>query len=580
MSKLVRGAAGGSHAGRRRDRRLRRRPTRREVLLIALPVVAVMVASTVLTGSPAGFRWSSDEVRADDGCHGSVKTLTVAASPEIAGAVGEIAHVAMRSRRGSAAACSIRVSASRADQVLSRWNTDSGDRPDVWIPDSSIWVAKARERGVPAASSASIATSPVVLSASSHVAATLRPQAGQDSLDRLMDSRSSRRPVTLGVPDPRRSAESTGVLVALRAAVAARPDARAALTWALRAGPSDPQTPVDDASAGLADHPDTALPTSEQQVYLHGLRAGTPASSAVYLGPAAMQLDYPYVILGPRQAGAARTFLSVLMGTPARTVLARDGFRDSTGTARGPLADAPTIDADFHVRSAPPSIATVDAVNEMWAVANEPSRLLTVLDVSGSMGTVVADTGGATRLDLTKRAVTRALTLYDQRSEIGLWTFATDLGRRTDYREEVPVGPLGVPGDKSSGRTRLLRAVAAAQPIQGGGTGLYDTALAAVRTVRAGWDPNRVNSVLLLSDGRNDDDGMSLGALLDRLTREQDPERPVPVTAIAFGPDSDVDALRRISRLTGGSTYVARDPSAIGEIFLDSVGQRLCRPFC
>jgi hypothetical protein len=116
--------------------------------------------------------------------------------------------------------------------------------------------------------------------------------------------------------------------------------------------------------------------------------------------------------------------------------------------------------------------------------------------------------------------------------------------------------------------------------VRGGGTGLYDTTLAAVRAVRSGWDPNRVNSVLILSDGRNDDDGMSLGELLRRLTDEQDPARPVPVTAIAFGPGGDIRALRRISEVTGGSAYEATDPATIARIFLDSVGQRLCRPFC
>jgi secreted protein with Ig-like and vWFA domain len=99
--------------------------------------------------------------------------------------------------------------------------------------------------------------------------------------------------------------------------------------------------------------------------------------------------------------------------------------------------------------------------------------------------------------------------------------------------------------------------------------------------VRAGYDPDRVNVVLLLTDGMNDDvNSITMDQLLSTLAAEQDPARPVPVISIAFGPDSDVAALQQISRATGGATYLSQDPRQIGEIFLDAVGQRLCRPSC
>jgi hypothetical protein len=87
--------------------------------------------------------------------------------------------------------------------------------------------------------------------------------------------------------------------------------------------------------------------------------------------------------------------------------------------------------------------------------------------------------------------------------------------------------------------------------------------------------------VLILSDGMNDDLGsISLDGLLSTLAAEQDAARPVPVISIAFGPDSDVEALSQISKATGGAAYESRDPRQVGEIFLDAVGQRLCRPSC
>ncbi len=224
--------------------------------------------------------------------------------------------------------------------------------------------------------------------------------------------------------------------------------------------------------------------------------------------------------------------------------------------------------------------AVENAVRDV-EVSNEPSRLLAILDISGSMQAQVPGSGGQSRIDLAKAAALRGLGLYPPDSEIGLWTFSTNLTPTTDYRELVPVGTLAPGPDGVTGQQKLAQALGGAQAIPDGGTGLYDTTLDAVRTLRAGWDPKRVNTVLILSDGMNDDaNSISLPDLLTTLKNEADPQKPVTVISIGFGPDSDVDALKQISAATGGSTYVSQDPNDIGEIFLDAVGQRMCRPNC
>jgi hypothetical protein len=61
-----------------------------------------------------------------------------------------------------------------------------------------------------------------------------------------------------------------------------------------------------------------------------------------------------------------------------------------------------------------------------------------------------------------------------------------------------------------------------------GGTGRYDTTLAAVRAVRDDYDPNAVDSVALITDGEDDDaTGIQLPALLDTLRAGADPARPI-----------------------------------------------------
>jgi hypothetical protein len=197
------------------------------------------------------------------------------------------------------------------------------------------------------------------------------------------------------------------------------------------------------------------------------------------------------------------------------------------------------------------------------------------------MSTPVPGTSGATRLDLALRAAANGLALYPDDTEAGLWTFSTHLTRDTDYAVKVPILPLGPGADGISGRLRLGQALSTVTVKPQGDTGLYDTALAAVREVRRGWDPTRANSVVLITDGANDDDhGLTLSQLLSELRRENDPARPVALFAIAYGPASDVPSLSAITGVTGGRTYAARDPRAIGQVLMDAIGRRACSGGC
>jgi uncharacterized protein YegL len=88
--------------------------------------------------------------------------------------------------------------------------------------------------------------------------------------------------------------------------------------------------------------------------------------------------------------------------------------------------------------------------------------------------------------------------------------------------------------------------------------------------------------VVLLTDGRNEDDpvGIDLESLLTTLQTEVDPARPVPVITIGMGPEADLKALTQISEVTGAKAYLAEDPADIEQVFLDAMVERQCRPNC
>jgi Ca-activated chloride channel homolog len=222
---------------------------------------------------------------------------------------------------------------------------------------------------------------------------------------------------------------------------------------------------------------------------------------------------------------------------------------------------------------------TQDALRT-WSAVTLEARMLTVIDVSGSMR---QDAGqGRTRIELARDAAVTALRLYPDSAKIGLWAFSVLLDAPADWLSLTEVGRLSNDIDGSTRRDQLLAEAQTLPSLVGGGTGLYDTTLAAFRTVRAGYDPARVNSVVLLTDGRNEDDpiGINLRTLLRTLRAEFDPARPVPIITIGMGPGADIETLRRISETTGGKAYQALDPNDIETVFLDAMIERRCRPEC
>ena len=178
-------------------------------------------------------------------------------------------------------------------------------------------------------------------------------------------------------------------------------------------------------------------------------------------------------------------------------------LRTTAGAAGAALAAAPGVDVDQGNGRAPDA-ASVNAALAAVARVIRPSRLLALIDVSGSMGHAVPGTKGATRLDLAVQASLSGLAVYPDDAAIGLWVFSTDLTRSTDYRVLAPLEPLTRGADGISGRERMAHALAKVT-IEKGRTGLYDSILAAVREVRRTWDPDRVNSVVLITDGADSD---------------------------------------------------------------------------
>ena len=321
------------------------------------------------------------------------------------------------------------------------------------------------------------------------------------------------------------------------------------------------------ASAGS---PVTAFATTEQQMLRHNVDHPDAMLTAAYPEAAATWMDYPFTVLAsanPAERDAAARLLVALQEPNGQAALAAGGFRTPQGQAPADRsADGRTV-RDLAAPRPLAESATTDAVLQRWATATRSGRVEVLIDVSGSMNAIVPALG-KTRLAVTIDAAARGLNLFEPTTTLGLWTFANRLDGDRDYRQILPVTP--VPQLLSGPALETLKSIRA---IRGRHTGLYDSVLGLFEEARQNWEPDRLNVVMLLTDGNNDDPaGISREDLLRRLAAESDPARPVRVIGVAVGPDANPTPLQEIAHATGGRSFVVNDPGRIDKVLFAALG--------
>ncbi|MFZ2242277.1 MAG: substrate-binding domain-containing protein [Gordonia amarae] len=323
---------------------------------------------------------------------------------------------------------------------------------------------------------------------------------------------------------------------------------------------------TDDARLKASDASAAPAVTSEQQ-YLSFLRshngsrlaAKVPADGTVMLG-------FPLVNTAPAgrkdlAAGAGKALASAAASGKGRKALNDAGFRNPDGTGVG----------DDVRLLATGDQANIDAALRSWQRISIPMRMLNLIDVSGSMRTPA---GNSTRAALVAGTVSDGTALFGNSSQVGTWIFAIDRGGNgQDWKELVPIKRLDDAESGISQRARVTSATRDAMSTQlGGGTGLYDSTLAAYRSMVESYDPTAVNTLAVITDGRNEDaQSIGLEDLLGQLRALQDPGRPVRIVALGITDDADEASLKRIADVTGGTSYIARTPNDISGIFTTEI---------
>jgi Ca-activated chloride channel homolog len=528
-------------------------------------------------------------------CSGTTRSITVAAAPEIAPTVAAAADAWSRSRRSCV---KVTVAASDPADVAAAIAALNGATltglgepntkmrvPAAWIPDSSIWLQRLRlvNASLMPTNASSIAMSPVVLAMPRPIAQQLGWPAKMPGWTELMGKLGSASTLHTGVVDPSRDASGLSGLLAMTKAVTSVPGtdpqaATVALMRGMATGKSAvradllgkfPRSADPAALAGGVG----AAPLSEQA--LIGYNAGGPPVplAGVYLNPSPPAMDYPYAVLPsatPDAAALAGSFGAALAGPAFRDRLATANLRGPDGTFGAGASTGPGTPAGPLKPAAAADPRLVEQVLSTWSAVTQPGRLLAVIDVSGSMLTPVPTAGNLTREQVTVKAAAQGLGLFDDNWAVGLWVFSTNMDGAKPYRQLAGIASL------AGQRTRIAAALGQVTPKRNGDTGLYDTVLAAYKTVQQTWDPGRSNGLVVMTDGQNDNPGgLTLDQLTAQLQKVVDPKRPIQVILIGIGNEVSRTELTKITQAAaGGGVFIAPDPSKIGQIFLQAIALR------
>jgi hypothetical protein len=578
----------------------RRRAVRRRSLSTLIGPLAGAIGLAILLG--AGVY----ALAGTHACGGDAIKLNVAVAPDIAPAVTQISKSFGKERHSIDGRCVepvVRASdPAGMSTLLSGGGSVPGEsKPDVWVPDSSLWVTLVRSTAKGALSvrltGTSVARTPIVVATSRTFANKIRSQGLRPSWDMLLKatdalaagavSKNDMLPassVHLQILDPNRSAGGIGAVVMTHELLQGDPNADAIFTQIVR-NVQNSVSPTPQALFGTFHRdlhgraPVVIVPEQAVWKFNEG-KPATPAT-AIYPSEGLLSLDYPFTLATEDDAKVrAAGLFEQAMGSPQALSAVRSlGFRTPDGRPGNGFTAQSGLSPRVPRALPTPVAGDVTDVMQAWTKLSLRTRMLTLLDVSGSMAQPVGK--GLTRLQATAQVAQGGLAMLPDDTDLGLWTFSTNLNGPLDYRTEVPIGPLSTRLGSGTRRQAILSAFGRLRPKPDGNTGLYDSVLAAVQSLQKTYKPGYYNALLVLTDGKNDDKhGISLPNLLRTLKRQADPDRPVEVVFIGFGPDVDMAAMQRIAVQSNGQAYHAMKPQDVQRILLQTIARRICAPQC
>ncbi|MFN2166796.1 MAG: VWA domain-containing protein [Anaerolineae bacterium] len=285
---------------------------------------------------------------------------------------------------------------------------------------------------------------------------------------------------------------------------------------------------------------DAFVVQEQMVVHFNMQRQNQPRLVAVYPVEGALWEDHPLALLETGELATLQRqtfaeFRDFLLSPESQQLVLSYGYRpaDLSTPLDGP--ESPLTDANGVNWTEPkttlqvPNASVIAVVRDVWWYTKRHTNVYLVVDTSGSMrGEKLGQAQVALDVFLDQ--------IQGDAERVGLIQFATGV------QTPVYLDELG------NNRAALENAVAGLRAE--GDTALVDGVYEAYRRLQDLGDAERINAIVVMTDGQENNSRMSLRQLVREVS--QDGRTPVVVFCIAYGDDADIGTLEAIAEPTGG----------------------------
>lgn len=283
-----------------------------------------------------------------------------------------------------------------------------------------------------------------------------------------------------------------------------------------------------------------AFVAQEHLVVNHNRQSPLDRLVAIYPSEGTLWADHPLALLETagvtdNQRQTWRALRDFVQSPEAQRIVLESGFRPadlSVSLADSPIASSNGVDpSQPQTTLQVPGPAVVDVVQNVWQYTKRKTNVFLVVDTSGSME--------GEKLAAAQAALAEFLDqIKGDQERVGLVEFSSTVNNIVELDE------LG------DNRSQLEQSIGALQAY--GNTALLDGVRTAYVRLQQENDPERINAIVVMTDGRENNSYITLSQLQREIESGNASGVPVVIFAIAFGDDADYDVLRTIAESSGG----------------------------
>lgn len=263
--------------------------------------------------------------------------------------------------------------------------------------------------------------------------------------------------------------------------------------------------------------------------------------------------EHPFAIpltdwVTPEQREAAKVLTEFIRGEEVQKKVLESGFRPVNPNVAIGYPISPELGVDPNQPTTVlevPDPEVVAAVQASWQFVKKQADVLLVIDTSGSMA--------GDKIDQARTAARVFVENMPAQNRVGLVRFDSEV---------YPLVPIA---SAEGNRAQILQQIDSLQPE--GDTSLYDAIEQAIQilTEARGAEDDRIQSVVVLSDGQDTSSRQSLQIVIEQINASRGDRNPVVVIPVAYGGDADINALNSIARASA-TRVQSGDPENIQRV--------------